>query len=82
MKNRAPAFTLVELLVVIAIIAVLASLAYAGAGAMIGKGHATKCLANMRQIGALVSVVKVSSHACQPPGKSGRYPLNGSPRGT
>ncbi|MFM8888209.1 MAG: prepilin-type N-terminal cleavage/methylation domain-containing protein [Chthoniobacterales bacterium] len=52
MKNTAPAFTLIELLVVIAIIAVLASLAYAGAGAMIGKGHATKCLSNMRQIGA------------------------------
>jgi prepilin-type processing-associated H-X9-DG protein/prepilin-type N-terminal cleavage/methylation domain-containing protein len=56
MKNTAPAFTLIELLVVIAMIAVLASLAYAGAGAMIGKGHATKCLSNMRQIGAAMQM--------------------------
>ena len=56
MKNTAPAFTLIELLVVIAIIAVLASLAYAGAGAMIGKGQATKCLSNMRQIGAAMQM--------------------------
>ena len=52
MKNTARAFTLIELLVVIAIIAVLASLAYAGAGSMLGKGHAVKCLSNMRQMGA------------------------------
>ena len=56
MKNTASAFTLIELLVVIAMIAVLASLAYAGAGAMIGKGHATKCLSNMRQIGAAMQM--------------------------
>ncbi len=56
MKNTAPAFTLIELLVVIAIVAVLASLAYAGAGSMIGKGHSTKCLSNMRQIGAAVQM--------------------------
>jgi prepilin-type processing-associated H-X9-DG protein/prepilin-type N-terminal cleavage/methylation domain-containing protein len=56
MKNTAPAFTLVELLAVIAIIAVLASLAYAGAGAMIGKAHMTKCLSNMRQIGAAMQM--------------------------
>ena len=56
MKNTAPAFTLIELLVVIVMIAVLASLAYAGAGAMIGKGHATKCLSNMRQIGAAMQM--------------------------
>ncbi len=56
MKNTAPAFTLIELLVVIAIVAVLASLAYAGAGVMIGKGHATKCLSNMRQIGAAMQM--------------------------
>jgi prepilin-type N-terminal cleavage/methylation domain-containing protein/prepilin-type processing-associated H-X9-DG protein len=56
MKNTAPAFTLIELLVVVAIVAVLASLAYAGAGSMIGKGHATKCLSNMRQIGAAMQM--------------------------
>ena len=56
MKNTAPAFTLIELLVVIAIIAVLASLAYAGAGAMIGRAHMTECLSNMRQIGAAMQM--------------------------
>jgi prepilin-type N-terminal cleavage/methylation domain-containing protein len=56
MKNTAPAFTLIELLVVIVMIAVLASLAYAGAGAMIGRAHTTKCLSNMRQIGAAMQM--------------------------
>ena len=56
MKNTAPAFTLIELLVVIAIIAVLATLGYAAADSMIGKGHATKCLSNMRQIGAAMQM--------------------------
>jgi len=46
------AFTLIELLVVMALIAVLASFASAGVGAMIGKSHAMKCLSNMRQVGA------------------------------
>jgi prepilin-type N-terminal cleavage/methylation domain-containing protein/prepilin-type processing-associated H-X9-DG protein len=52
--NRA--FTLIELLVVIAMIAVLATLGYAAADNMIGKGHATKCLSNMRQIGAAMQM--------------------------
>jgi prepilin-type N-terminal cleavage/methylation domain-containing protein/prepilin-type processing-associated H-X9-DG protein len=69
MKNTAPAFTLIELLVVIAIIAVLASLAYAGAGAMIGKGHASKCLSNMRQIGAAMQMF-TGDHDGRLPGTS------------
>lgn len=52
MRNTANAFTLIELLVVTAIIAVLATLGSAAAESMIGKGQATKCLSNMRQIGA------------------------------
>ena len=69
MKNTAPAFTLIELLVVMAIIAVLASLAYAGAGAMLGKGHTTKCLSNMRQIGAAMQMF-VGDHDGRLPGTS------------
>ena len=69
MKNTAPAFTLIELLVVIAIIVVLASLAYAGAGAMIGKGHTTKCLSNMRQIGAAMQMF-AGDHEGRLPGTS------------
>ncbi len=56
MKNTAPAFTLIELLVFIAIIAVLATLGYAAADSVIGKGQATKCLSNMRQIGAAMQM--------------------------
>jgi len=56
MKKTTAAFTLIELLVVIAIIAVLATLGYAAADSMIGKGHATKCLSNMRQIGAAMQM--------------------------
>ena len=69
MKNTTPAFTLIELLVVIAIIVVLASLTYAVAGAMIGKGHATKCLSNMRQIGADTQMF-VGDHDGKLPGTS------------
>jgi prepilin-type N-terminal cleavage/methylation domain-containing protein/prepilin-type processing-associated H-X9-DG protein len=69
MKNTAPAFTLIELLVVIALVAVLASFAYAGAGVMIGKGHATKCLSNMRQIGAAMQMF-TGDHDGRLPGTS------------
>ena len=46
------AFTLIELLVTIALIAVLGGLAFAGAGTMLDRGNATKCLASMRQVGS------------------------------
>lgn len=48
--NRA--FTLIELLVTIALIAVLGGLAFAGAGNMLDRGNATRCLASMRQVGS------------------------------
>ena len=69
MKNTSSAFTLIELLVVIAIIAVLATLGYAAADNMIGKGHATKCLSNMRQIGAAMHMF-VGEHDGRLPGTS------------
>jgi len=56
MNNMSPAFTLIELLVVMAIIAVLATLGYAAADSVVGKSHATKCLSNMRQIGAAMQM--------------------------
>lgn len=46
------AFTMIELLVTIALIAVLGGLAFAGAGSMLDRGNATKCLASMRQVGS------------------------------
>lgn len=46
------AFTLIELLVTVALIAVLGGLAFAGAGNMLDRGNATKCLASMRQVGS------------------------------
>lgn len=69
MKSTSPAFTLVELLVVIAMVAVLASLAYAGAGAAIGRGHMAKCLSNMRQIGAAMHLF-AGDHDGRLPGTS------------
>jgi prepilin-type N-terminal cleavage/methylation domain-containing protein/prepilin-type processing-associated H-X9-DG protein len=45
------AFTLIELLVVVAIIAILAGIAMVAYGAAMERAHATKCLANLRQLG-------------------------------
>lgn len=56
MKTPNRAFTLIELLAVIAIVGVLTTLAYAGVGAAIGKGNATRCLANMRQVGTAIQM--------------------------
>ena len=58
MKRRAPripsAFTLIELLVVIAIIAILASILIPVMGRVREQGDSTKCLHNLRQIGAAI----------------------------
>ena len=51
MRKSVRAFTLIELLVVIALVSVLCSLAYAGAGTMIGRAHAVRCLSSVRRVG-------------------------------
>lgn len=59
MKRRAPqiasAFTLIELLVVVAIIAILAGILIPVMGRVREQGDSTKCLHNLRQIGAAMA---------------------------
>jgi prepilin-type N-terminal cleavage/methylation domain-containing protein/prepilin-type processing-associated H-X9-DG protein len=61
MKKAVHAFTLIELLAVLAIVGVLTTLAYAGVGAVIGKGHTTRCLANMRQVGTAIQMFGIEN---------------------
>ncbi len=49
------AFTLVELLVVIAILAILAAIAFPFVRSSIEKGQSAKCMANLRELGALIN---------------------------
>lgn len=51
-RNRLHGFTLLELLAVIGVIAVLAALVFPAVQRVIASGHATTCVANLRQIGA------------------------------
>lgn len=48
------AFTLIELLTVMSIMAVLAALIFSAMGSARGKGDATKCVSNLRQIGTSI----------------------------
>lgn len=65
--NRA--LTLIELLVTIALIAVLGGLAFAGAGNMLDRSNATKCLASMRGVGSAAHLFS-AEHDLRFPGTS------------
>lgn len=54
--SRSGGFTLIELLVVIAIIAVLAAIGLPAVFKFIDKGKDTKCISNLRQIGAAIKL--------------------------
>ena len=64
---RRAAFTLIELLTVISIIAILAGLLYAAVAPARKSGDRTKCLANLRQVGAAIGTF-IADHEGQLPG--------------
>lgn len=70
MKKRG--FTLVELLVVIAILAILATISIPFVRSSIEKGQASKCMANLRDLGVLIN-----NYA----GEKGHYPPSNSGAG-
>ena len=79
---RKRGFTLVELLVVIAIVAILVAAAFPIIGSFKAKGQQTRCVANLKQIGAAFwswagdnnGVVKSRDHSAWINGPDGSYP--------
>ena len=69
------AFTLVELLVVLAVIAVLGAIAFPLFQRSIEGGRATACVANLRQIGAGLSLYLGEHNMTMPTLKAGRASL-------
>lgn len=74
--SRGGGFTLVELLVVIAIIGVLAALALPAVFKSIDKGKDTKCISNLRQIGAAIRLYANDNEGNIVPG----YSAAGNPK--
>lgn len=65
-QSRLSAFTLVELLAVIAILAILAALLFPFVGKMREKANASKCVGNLRQIGALAGIYLAENNGYLP----------------
>lgn len=72
-QRTPPAFTLIELLVVISIIALLAALLTPMLASARRKGHATKCLANLKQLGTAAQMCW-DDNGDRIPGLSGLFP--------
>lgn len=67
MKNfKKHGFTLVELLAVAAMIGVLAALSFGAVRNLHGSANATKCLSNLRQVGAAVQLFAGDNNASLP----------------
>ncbi|MBM3500866.1 MAG: prepilin-type N-terminal cleavage/methylation domain-containing protein, partial [Armatimonadetes bacterium] len=56
MRHSRGGFSLIEILVVLAIIAILAALIFPVFAAARGKARATKCMANLKQIGMAIEM--------------------------
>lgn len=69
-------FTLIELLVVIAIIAILAAIIFPVFSRARGKARQAKCLSNMKQIGAALTMYTDDHDGCYPRGQF--WPFDGS----
>ncbi len=74
LSPRPRAFTLVELLVVIVIIAILAAILMPVLGSAKEAGYRTKCLGNLRQLGAAMQGYAAENNNQYPDNSAGSWP--------